>query len=48
MDSILDIQFEMPMRYRNREFEQVTVYMSLYLRKEVRLRLKFRNHQHSN
>lgn len=30
-------------RYLNRDIEQVIVYMSLFFRKEVKLRLKFRS-----
>ena len=36
------------MKYLHRDIEQVTVYISLYLGKEVRLRLKFSSYQHSN
>lgn len=42
------IQFEVPLRYLSKDIEQTTVYMSLNLRKELRLGLKFRSHQHSN
>ena len=42
------IQFETPVKYLHRDTEQVTVYISLYLGKEVRLRLKFSSYQHSN
>ena len=46
--SILDIFSLIRLWNIYRDIEQLTVYMSLYLCKEVRLRLKFRSYQHSN